>query len=237
MIAEAQLFADISGHDVEILVVDNGSTDRSSLIASQAGAQVIREDVKGYGAAIRAGLERARGDSIVIADADGQHPLLECSALLSKLDSGADLVVGIRRDKPGQASSPWLNRSVGTPALSMLARLITGAPVKDYHCGFRAIRRDASNRLLFRCDGMEFASEMIVRVHQAGMRIAQCEIYVRPSERPRSAHLRPFRDGWRHLRTLVRCSLFKPEFRDAEPSPEKTSTLEAALPEHADVSS
>lgn len=208
VVHSALLFGDISGHAVEVLVVDNGSEDRSADRASARGARVLNQPERGYGSAIRMGIEAARGDVVVIADADGQHPILEAGRLIEPIRNGsADMVVGIRRSEKNAPASPWLNRTIGTPALSAIGRLVSGAPVTDFHCGYRAIRRNAWDRFVIRSTGMEFATEMIIRAHRAGLRIEEREIIVRPSDRPRAAHLRPLRDGLRHLGILARCRL------------------------------
>lgn len=208
VVHSAVLFGDISGHAVEVLVVDNGSEDSSAERAAANGAKVLSQPARGYGSAIRMGIEKAQGDVVVIADADGQHPILEAGRLIEPVRNGsADMVVGVRRSEKDAPSSPWLNRRIGTPALSAIGRLVSGAPVTDFHCGYRAIRRNAWDRLSIRSTGMEFATEMIIRAHRAGLRIEEREIIVRPSDRPRGAHLRPFRDGLRHLGVLAKCRL------------------------------
>ncbi len=101
-------------------------------------------------------------------------------------------------------SIPWLNRTVGAPALSAIGRVLSGTDVRDFHCGYRAISRKALGRLTLACNGMEFATEMIVRAAQANLRIGQCPVTIRPAGRERPPHLRPFRDGLRHLAWMAR---------------------------------
>ena len=210
VVRDARLFADIVGLSVDVCVVDNGSTDDSVAQAEGAGARVINESIRGYGSAIRRGLAECKANWIVIADADGQHVLEDTSNLIAALKNGADLAVGRRRSyDPDRPASPWMNRSVGSPLLSFIASGISGMPYLDFHCGFRAITRDGLCRLSLQSTGMEFSSEMLIRAHQAGLRIVETDVRVRPRQ-DNSAHLRPFTDGFRHLREIVRCQWHLP---------------------------
>lgn len=196
-----------SAHEhVEVIVADNGSTDNSVSLAKQAGATIVTVETKGYGSAIRGGMQHALGDVIVIGDADGQHDFSEIGSLLARIDDGCDMVIGSRFDDKGQTtkSLPWLNRTIGAPVLSAVGRLISGTDVRDFHCGYRAITRQALDRVTFECTGMEFASEMIVKAAKADLVIGQCPVSIRPAGRDRPPHLRPFRDGMRHLAWMIR---------------------------------
>lgn len=203
---DALAFADAHAFDAEVIVVDNGSTDASGIAATAAGARVIDEPVRGYGSAIRAGIRAARNTMTVIADADGQHDLGETGCLLEQIDAGADIVIGRRIYDSPRGASGWIKSRVGAPALSSAGRLLTGAPITDFHCGFRAAKTDALRSLDLRCDGMEFASEMIVRAHRAGLRLAEAHVTAREAPDHRTPHLRPVRDGLRHLACLIELS-------------------------------
>lgn len=207
MVAEAIDIAGQSSYAYEVLVVDNGSTDGSPTAAVAAGADVIDEPVRGYGSAIRAGITAARHDIIIIADADGQHDLSCTPDLIAPLlRDGADVVIGRRLQQAGAHANHWLKRRVGAPALSAIGRTISGAPISDFHCSFRAGRRETLQSLPLRTDGMEFASEMIVRAHRAGLVLAEVGVRVRPPLRERPPHLRPLRDAARHIRCMLQCS-------------------------------
>lgn len=197
-----------AGLDGEIVVVDNGSTDGSAEAAAEAGAIVVREARRGYGAAVAAGLRRARGDAVVVADADGSYDLERVGELVVPLASGADLVVGSRiggEIAPG--AMPRLHRHVGTPALTALLRLLTGLRVSDSQSGYRAIRREALEALDLRAQGMEYASEMLLRAKRAGLRIVEVPTPYRL--RVGRSKLAPWGDGWRHLKLLL---LLSPHF-------------------------
>jgi glycosyltransferase involved in cell wall biosynthesis len=188
----------------EVVVADNGSTDRSVELASALGAKVIHVATKGYGAALAAGIEAARGDYVIMADSDDSYDWLGLVPFVTALDEGNDLVVGNRFSggiDPG--AMPRLHRYFGNPLLSWLARTVHGAPIGDFHCGMRAFRRDAFPRMNVRTSGMEFATEMIVNSVKAGLRIVEVPTRLRRDGRDRPPHLRSFRDGWRHLRFIL----------------------------------
>jgi hypothetical protein len=188
----------------EVVVADNGSTDRSVELATALGARVVSVATKGYGAALLAGISAARGDYVIMADSDDSYDWLNIAPFVHALDAGADLVVGNRFDggiEPG--AMPLLHRYLGNPVLSWLARTIHRAPIADFHCGMRAFRRDAVARMNLKTPGMEFATEMIVNSSRAGLRIAEVPTRLQRDGRDRPPHLRSFQDGWRHLRFIL----------------------------------
>jgi glycosyltransferase involved in cell wall biosynthesis len=189
----------------EVLVVDNGSTDESAEIARQAGAQVVFEPSRGYGHALRRGLEEAAGQFLVIADADDSYDLSAIGPFIEALNNGADLVMGSRRlGKIEKGAMPWLNRRLGNPVLSGLLNLMFDSQVSDVHCGMRAVTKDAFRRMKTSSTGMEFASEMVVKAARSSMRIVDLPVVLRQDGRTNHGpHLRPLRDGWRHLRFML----------------------------------
>jgi glycosyltransferase involved in cell wall biosynthesis len=194
----------------EVLVADNGSTDGSQKIATDEGARVVNVPVRGYGAALIAGIEAARGKYILMADADASYHFEHLPRFLPKLDEGYDLVMGNRFSgtiEPG--AMPPLHRYLGNPVLSSIGRIFFRIPVRDFHCGLRAFRRDPILALNLRTTGMEFASEMVVKSSLAGLRMTEVPTTLSPDGRSRPPHLRSWRDGWRHLRFLL---LFSPRW-------------------------
>lgn len=203
-VTSAALFLERTGIAGEILVVDNGSTDGSQAIAAAAGARVIQAPERGYGAALRAGIEAATGKYVVMGDADGSYDFSRLDGFVSKLREGYPLVMGNRFQGgilPG-AMRP-LHRYLGNPVLSFTGRLFFRTSVGDFHCGLRGFHRQSIRALALRTSGMEFATEVVVRAALSGWRIAEVPTVLAPDGRGRPSHLRTFRDGWRHLRFLL----------------------------------
>lgn len=188
----------------EVVVADNGSTDGSQELARCAGARVISVPQRGYGAALLAGIENARGRFVVMGDADDSYDFSDLDAFRSALDDGADLVMGNRfQGGIEKGAMPALHRYVGNPVLSGIGRLFFGSRIGDFHCGLRAFRRSAILSLHLQSTGMEFASEMVVKATMQDFEIAEVPTTLRPDGRTRPPHLRAGRDGWRHLRFLL----------------------------------
>jgi Glycosyl transferase family 2 len=198
------------GIDGEVVVADNGSTDGSQVIAEAAGARLIKVAERGYGAALRAGIHGARGEFVIMADADDSYALDDLGAFVEELRRGADLVMGNRFAggiAPG--AMPALHRYLGNPVLSWLGRLFFRCPVGDFHCGLRGFRKAAFQEMELQTTGMEFASEMVIKSTLLKHRIAEAPIVLHKDGRSRPPHLRSWRDGWRHLRFML---LFSPRW-------------------------
>jgi glycosyltransferase involved in cell wall biosynthesis len=188
----------------EIVIGDNGSTDGSRELAAANGARVIDVPVRGYGAAIYHAVLGSRGRYIIVGDSDDSYDFTALGPLLDKLREGYGLVMGNRflgGIRPG--AMPWKNRYIGNPVLSGIGRLFFRCPAKDFHCGLRGFSRACFERLDLRTTGMEFASEMVIKATLAGERIAEVPVTLSPDGRSRPPHLRPWRDGWRHLRFIL----------------------------------
>lgn len=192
------------GIEGQIVVADNGSTDRSVEIARQLGAKVVHQPVKGYGAALMAGIEAADGEIIVIGDSDDSYDWSNIGPFILRIQEGYDLVMG-NRFKGGieQGAMPPLHRYLGNPVLSLAARVVSHAPVGDFHCGMRAFTKTAYRQMGLMTLGMEFASEMVINAARNGLRITEIPIKLFPDKRSHSPHLRSFSDGWRHLRFIM----------------------------------
>ena len=209
-IRHAQSAVAKGGLSAETIVADNGSTDGSQQIARDLDATVVDVSRKGYGSALIGGIDAAQGVFIVMGDADDSYDFEAIGPLIDKLREGYDLVVGNRfmgGIQPG--AMPWSHRWIGNPVLTFISRVFFHAPVGDTHCGLRAFRKDAYEKMRLRATGMEFASEMVIKAALKGMRITEVPVVLRPDGRSRPPHLRTWRDGWRHLRFML---LFSPRW-------------------------
>lgn len=203
-IRKATAFLLRNGIRGEVLVADNGSTDGSQEVAAREGARVVPVSKRGYGAALLAGIEAARGRYVIMGDSDDSYDFERLDAFVERLRAGDELVMGNRFAggiAPG--AMPWHHRYIGNPLLSFIGRLFFGSSVRDFHCGLRGFHRERILALGLCSSGMEFASEMVVKATLARLRIAEVPTTLRPDGRDRPPHLRSFRDGWRHLRFLL----------------------------------
>ncbi|MBT0668265.1 glycosyltransferase family 2 protein [Novosphingobium profundi] len=188
----------------EVVVGDNGSSDASVQIALELGARVVHQPVKGYGAAIQAAAQAAHGRYLIMADADESYDWSVLGTFVDALEHGADLVMGNRfAGGIEEGAMPPLHKYLGNPVLSAVARTLHRSPVRDFHCGMRGFTRDAFIRMGARSPGMEFASEMVINAHRAGLCVREVPIRLYPDKRGRAPHLRSFRDGWRHLSLIL----------------------------------
>jgi glycosyltransferase involved in cell wall biosynthesis len=191
-----------SGRPGEVIVVDNGSTDGSGEIAAEHGAEVLRERERGYGAAYLSGLAHARGEYVVMADADGTYPVDDLGRFVERLEDGDDLVIGSRFEgEIHRGAMPWANRYIGNPFLTGMLNLLFGVKVSDAHCGMRAIRSEAVRALDLHSPGMELASEMVFKAYRRGLAVGELPIEYFP--RTGESKLRRSRDAWRHVRFML----------------------------------
>jgi glycosyltransferase involved in cell wall biosynthesis len=188
----------------EVIVADNGSTDGSIELAEAAGARIVHVTDKGYGCALKGGIDAARGKYVLMADADDSYDFRHIPRFLQQLRGGAELVMGNRfQGGIADGAMPFLHRYLGNPVLTAIGKLFFKSPCSDFHCGIRAFRKDSYERMSLRSSGMEFASEMVVKAALFRMKVAEVSTTLSPDGRSRAPHLRTWRDGWRHLRFLL----------------------------------
>jgi glycosyltransferase involved in cell wall biosynthesis len=199
-VTRARRVLDEHGIVGEVIVADNASEDGSAELARAAGATVVHEPRRGYGSAYLAGFAAARGDYLVMIDADMTYDFAEIPNFTRKLDEGAQLVMGNRMQNIQPGAMSWVSR-IGNPILSGFLNLLYRTPISDAHCGMRAVRRDALPTLDLQSTGMEFASEMVIRAARARLDIRELPIALHP--RGGESKLSPLRDGWRHLRLML----------------------------------
>ena len=206
-IQKARLGLEQAGVRGEILIADNGSTDGSVAIAEELGARVVPVREKGYGSALRGGIEAARGEWIIMGDADDSYDFSRVEGFVAKFREGYDLVMGCRLPGGGgtilPGAMPWKNRWIGNPILSLIGRVFFRCPARDFHCGLRGFTRDAYGKMDLKTTGMEFASEMVIKATLRSLRITEVPVTLHPDGRSRPPHLKPWRDGWRHLRFML----------------------------------
>jgi hypothetical protein len=209
-VRKAVRFIDEHGIDGEVVVADNGSTDGSQQLATEAGARVVPIAEKGYGNALMGGIIAARGEYVIMGDSDDSYDFTNLMPFIEKLRGGADLVMGNRFQggiEPG--AMPPLHRYLGNPVLSFVGRLFFQSKIGDFHCGLRGFRRDSALKLNLQATGMEFASELVVKATLWKLNITEVPTTLAKDGRNRPPHLRSWRDGWRHLRFLL---LFSPRW-------------------------
>jgi glycosyltransferase involved in cell wall biosynthesis len=215
-IRKARRFLDEHGVSGEIIVADNGSTDGSVDLASSLGVRVLSVSRRGYGAALKGGIEAARGRWVIMGDSDDSYDFSALQPFLNRLRAGDDLVVGNRfRGGIAPGAMPFLHRSLGNPFFSWWVRTIVGAPLRDVYCGLRGFRREAIEHLDLQSSGMELALEMIITSTLLGMRISEVPTTLVCDGRDRPPHLNTWRDGCRGLFLLLASTPQIPFYRRA----------------------
>jgi glycosyltransferase involved in cell wall biosynthesis len=203
-IQKARGFMEQHGIDGEVIIADNGSTDGSQGLATKCGARVVDVPAKGYGSAILGGIRSARGQYVIMGDADDSYDFVNLMPFVEKLRAGYDLVMGNRfRGGIKPNAMPPLHKYLGNPVLTFIGKLLFRSACGDFHCGLRGFRKDTAMELDLRTTGMEFASEMVVKMTLNKKRIAEVPTTLSKDGRSRPPHLRSWHDGWRHLRFLL----------------------------------
>ena len=212
-IEKAKLGIQKSGVRGEIVIADNGSTDGSQAIAEKSGARLVPVKEKGYGSALIGGVRAASGEWIIMGDADDSYDFSDLNGFVKKFREGFELVMGCRLPVGGGTISPgampWKNRWIGNPILSFIGRLFFKCPAHDFHAGLRGFTKTAFEKMELQTTGMEFASEMVIKSTLKGLKISEVPITLHKDGRSRPPHLKPWRDGWRHLRFML---LFSPRW-------------------------
>lgn len=187
----------------EILVADNGSIDRTAEIAKSLGARVVNVKEKGYGNALISGSKQAKGKYTIMGDADDSYNFLEIMPILELLKNGYDFVIGNRyKGKMEKGAMPFSHKYIGTPTISWIGRIKYKVKIGDFNCGLRGYNTKKINDLNCKCDGMEYATEMIIKAKKANLKMTEIPINFYKDGRERMPHLKAFQDGFRHLKVL-----------------------------------
>jgi len=195
---------DQTGQTWEIVIADNGSTDRSAEIAESLGARIVHEPERGYGNAFLRGISESRGKVVILGDSDNTYDFGQLELFIQPLNEGADMVIGNRfQGKIHRHAMPWLHRYIGNPVLSKILNLLFHTGAGDAHCGMRAFKREVFEKINLEASGMEFASEMIIKAARMNLEITEVPIDYFPRQKGSVSKLRSFKDGWRHLRFML----------------------------------
>ena len=203
-IEKAKRFITQNNIEAEILIANNNSTDKTEEIAKKLETRVINVTEKGYGAALIEGTKKAKGKYVIMGDADDSYNFLEIKAFLEELEKGYDFVIGNRlKGKIEKGAMPFLHRYIGTPILSLLISKKYKTKIGDINCGLRGYNKEKIEKLNCKCEGMEYASEMIIKSAKSNLKIKEIPINFYKDKRKRKPHLNTIRDGIRHLKVIL----------------------------------
>lgn len=188
----------------EILIVDNGSEDKSIEKIKNTKARLIKEEIKGYGSTLITGIKNAKGKYVIIGDSDDSYDFNNLLPFIIKLRENNDLVIG-NRFKGGieKGAMPFLHK-LGVPFLTFLGNILYKTNLGDYHCGLRGFNKEKILNLNLECLGMDFASELIIKSKKANYKIVEIPTTLKKDGRGRKSHLRTFKDGMLHVKCLLR---------------------------------
>lgn len=194
-----------AGYDVEIIVVNNNSTDNTAQEAKDAGATVFLEKNRGYGNAYIHGFKEATGDIIIMGDADGTYPLEQSMDFINYIvDDGSDFVIGSRfKGTIEKGAMPALHQYIGNPLLTKMLNILFNSEYSDTHCGMRAFTKDALHKMNLTAPGMEFAVEMVIEAREKNLNIKEIPISYK-KRGGGEAKLSSFTDGWRHVKYMLK---------------------------------
>jgi len=193
--------------NAELIVVNDGSTDDTKLIAENSGAIIVNHPYSiGNGAAVKNGVRKASSEIIVLMDADGQHSPADISKLLAEIDKGYDMVIGSREYR-GHAS---LARIIANSTYNLLASIMTGFKIRDLTSGFRAVRANKFRRFLYLLpNGFSYPTTSTMAFFRSGYTVKYVPIEV--AKRDGKSNIKPLKDGIRFFIIILKIgSLFSP---------------------------
>ena len=199
---------DING---EVLIADNGSIDGTINIIENTNARYISVSKKGYGSALINGINAAEGKYIIMCDSDDSYDLDNMMPFLEKLRDGNDLVMGNRYGGGFEKGAMKKSHYIGVKFLTWLGNILYGTRLGDYHCGLRGFDKEKIKKLGLECEGMEFASEIILKCKKANYKIIEIPTRLFKDGRGHKSHLKTVRDGLRHVKCLFKYVWYKNE--------------------------
>lgn len=192
----------------EVIVSDNGSTDKSIEISQNLGAKVVPCPIKGYGATLKNGFAFAKGKYILMGDADDSYDFNQMDLFYNKIQENYDMVIGTRlKGKIHKGAMPFLHRHLGTPVLTALVNIFWNLHISDSQCGMRMFKKESLDKVQLNCNGMEFATELLIKSASEKWKIFEVPIELFKDGRNRKPHLRPWRDGLRHLKLILKAKI------------------------------
>jgi len=194
----------------EIIVVDNGSTDDSLKIAKKYKARIINQKIRGYGSALKAGINASRGEYVCFADADDSYNFLELPKFIKKANQGYELIQGCRFPSGGgtikKGAMPFSHQYFGNPFLSLIARIFFKIKFNDIYCGFRMFKKTTYKKNFYFSNGMEFAVENLIKLDQSSSKSCEIPITLHRDKRIKNqSHLKTFSDGFKTLKFILTC--------------------------------
>ena len=204
-VEKAKTFLSENKIDGEVLVIDNNSTDNTAKKAKEAGARVEKVEKRGYGNALIEGTKFVKSKYTIMGDADDSYNFLELKDFIEKLRQGNDLVIGNRfKGNMEEGSMKFLHRLIGTPIISGLASKIYKIEVSDFNCGLRGYDTKKIMELNCKSEGMEYATEMLIKAKKNNLKIIEVPINFYKDKREGKSHLRTVRDGIRHMKVIMK---------------------------------
>lgn len=195
----------------EIIIADNGSTDGSLEIAKKNNVKTVNVSKKGYGYAIRAGIDASVGEYILMADADNSYDFNELPNFYNKINAGFDIVQGCRLSSGGgkikKNAMPITHRLIGNPFFSYISRVLFKLPFNDVYCGMKIIRREFFKKIDFFSGGMVWCLEILVKSKINSAKCGELPITLHKDGRIKAtSHLSTVSDGLRTIKFILTCS-------------------------------
>lgn len=205
-INKANKFLEKNNINGEILIVDNGSKDKSINIAKKNKVRLVYEKTQGYGSSLITGLKNTQTKYVIMGDSDDSYNFLEIMPILEKLRQGYDLVIGNRyKGKIEKGAMKFSHKYIGTPIISTIARKKYNIKIGDFNCGLRGYNTKKMKEINCKSLGMEYASEMIIKARKNNLKMCEVPVNLYKDGRGEKSHLNTIKDGIRHMKIIFKC--------------------------------